>query len=573
MEIKERIRQETEKVFRNLGGERVEVTFEKPKEEHGDLSTNAALIFFKKSKRKKEFKTPFAWAEAVAEELNKQADDLLLARVEAVNGFINFYFSSAYLEEVLCQVLRKKDKFGSSVLGKGKTVVIDYSSPNIAKPFGVGHLRSTIIGQALCNLYRFLGYRVIGDNHLGDWGTQFGKLIYQIEKKRLDVSNLTIEDLEQLYVEFHRQSEKNPEMEEAARECFKRLEEGDKKARFIWQALVNLSLKEFERVYKLLGVSFDVVLGESFYQDKMTIVVDEARRKKLLKKSRGALVIPLEGMEVPAMLVKSDGATTYLLRDLAALRYRLKRWRPQLVIYEVGADQRFYFRQLFLAAEKLGYFSKDQLVHVAHGMVRGLKGKFSTRQGKTIHLETVLKEAIKKAALVAGEAGISKDIPASERKKVLQMVGIGAVKYNDLKQKPTTDVIFDWEKMLSLKGNSGPYLQYTVVRAQGILAKAGGLRMEKIREYSPNDDELAILRFICQFGDVVSSAAHSFSPNLLANYLFSLAQKYNHFYDHYPVLQASSEKEKTFRLQLTAAVNYVLKSGLHLLGIETPEKM
>jgi len=573
MEIKEKIRQETEKVFRNFGGEGVKVTFERPKEDHGDLSTNAALVFFERNKRKKEFKTPFAWAEAVAKELNKKADNLLLARVEAVNGFINFYFSSAYLEKVLQQVLRKKDKFGSSALGKGRTVVIDYSSPNIAKPFGVGHLRSTIIGQALCNLYRFLGYRVIGDNHLGDWGTQFGKLIYQIEKKHLDVSKLTIEDLEQLYVEFHRQSEKNAEMEKAARECFKRLEEGDKKARLIWQALVNLSLREFERVYKLLGVSFDVVLGESFYQDKMTIVVDEARQKKLLKKSRDALVIPLEGMEVPAMLVKSDGATTYLLRDLAALRYRLKRWHPQIVIYEVGADQRFYFRQLFLAAEKLGYFSKDQLVHVAHGMVRGLKGKLSTRQGKTIHLETVLKEAIKRAALVAKEAGISKNIPASQREKVLQMVGVGAVKYNDLKQKPTTDVVFDWEKILSLKGNSGPYLQYTVVRAQGILVKAGGLKMGKIWEYSPNDDELAILRFICQFGDVVSSAAHSFSPNLLANYLFSLAQKYNHFYDHYPVLRALSEKEKGFRLQLTAAVNYVLKNGLHLLGIETPEKM
>ena len=354
-----------------------DVVLEHPEDfAHGDYSTNIALKV-----PSPKFQVKFDLANEIANAIREQGLPDFIAKIEvAPPGFINLWLQNEYLINQLLEVLKKREKYGSSKLGKGKTMVIDYSSPNIAKPFGVGHLRSTIIGQAIYNLYKFLGWRTIGDNHLGDWGTQFGKLIVAIRRwAKKPVSQLTVEDLEELYVKFHQQASKKLQLEDEARQWFKKLEEGDREARKIWKTCVEVSLKEFERVYKLLGIKIDYALGESFYEDKMPEVLKIAARKKIAKKSQGALVIDLsEAGLPPAMLLKSDGATTYLLRDLATIWYRKRRWQPDLYIYEVGADQKLHFQQLFLAAEKLGLGKLSQFVHVPHGLIRFEEGKMST---------------------------------------------------------------------------------------------------------------------------------------------------------------------------------------------------
>ena len=591
MNFKKEISKAIKDSLASLGVPAVNFSLETPKlSSFGDYATNAALLAGKKLNQ-----PPLHIAQKIKEELSLLSSLSFVEEIKvAPPGFINFYLKPNFLLKASEEIISSRERLVSKT-GEGKTVIIDYSSPNIAKPFGVGHLRSTIIGQALYNLYAFLGYKVIGDNHLGDWGTQFGVLLYQVKRRGLskkcrragkpkrnsdfrqnddneELKNLTIEDLENLYVEFHREAEKNPRLKEEAREWFKRLEEGDREARKIWQKIVDLSMKEFSRVYKMLGVSFDVSLGESFYQDKMAAVITDAQEKGLLCESQGAKVIFLPGEETPAMLVKSDGATTYLLRDLATIKYRQERWRPDLIIYEVGADQTFYFQQLFSVASLLGYCSPEALVHVAHGMILGLEGKFSTRSGKTIHLEAVLEEAIKKARKLTAEAGVAKKLSPKEQEKVAQAVGIGAVKYNDLKQNPRTDIIFNWEKMLTLEGNSGPYLQYTAARCFSVLEKSGRRSFENLPKIQLNQEELAIVRLSCHWDEVIFEAAQKFSPNLVADFLYQLAQNYNHFYNQHQILQEEREKE-SLRLGLTALTAKILEEGLGILGLEVLRKM
>jgi len=566
MTIREKLSEAIKGSLASLGVTAADFSLEMPKlSSFGDYATNAALLAGKRLGQ-----PPLYLAQKLKEELSS------LSFVEEIKvappGFINFYLKPDFLLKVGEEIISLRKRLVSKT-GEGKTVVIDYSSPNIAKPFGVGHLRSTIIGQALYNLYAFLGYKVIGDNHLGDWGTQFGVLIRQIKLKSPEkIEDLTIEDLEKLYVDFHREVEKNSKLKEEAREWFKKLEEGDREARRIWQAIVDLSMKEFGRVYKILGVSFDVSLGESFYQDKMAAVISDAQEKGLLRESQGAKVIFLPGKKTPAMLIKSDGATTYLLRDLAAIKYRQERWQPHLIIYEVGADQTFYFQQVFSVASLLGYCLPEALAHVAHGMILGLEGKFSTRSGKTIHLEAVLKEAIKRARRLTTEAGVAKKLSPKEQEKVAQAVGIGAVKYNDLKQNPRTDIIFDWEKMLTLEGNSGPYLQYTAARCFSVLKKSKGSKFENLPRIPLNQEELAIIKFSCHWDEVVIEATQKFSPNLIADFLYQLAQKYNYFYNQNRIL-GEDKKRESLRLGLTALTAKILEEGLGLLGIEILRKM
>lgn len=569
-EIKESLKAVLAKSF--MGLEAAEVLLEHPASlEYGDFSTNIALAAAKTASEKPRVlaeKISVAWCEAGWPDF--------IEKVEVAGpGFINIWLKIDSLGSHVAQVLEEADKYGSTRVGEGKTVVIDYSAPNIAKPFGIGHLRSTDIGQALYNLYTALGWRAIGDNHLGDWGTQFGKLIYMIkrveEKESRQVEGLTIADLEKLYVEFHKEAQEKPEMEAEARAWFKKLEEGDPEAKRIWQVCVEISLKEFDRVYELLGVKIDYSLGESFYLDKMPEVLADAEKKGFLKKSRGAKVIEISGQEVPAMLIKSDGATTYLLRDLATVKYRQKTWQPDLYIYEVGADQILHLNQVFEVAKMLGYAKADQFVHVAHGLIRWASGKFSTRRGMTIHLEEVLLEAIARARKMIEAVGVAKDLTEAEKNEVARAVGIGGIKYNDLKQNPRTDIIFDWDQILNLSGNSGPYLQYTYARAQSLLRKAqkNDLSFEA-QGLSLAGEEAVLLRTIYRFPEVIAEAALSYSPNLICNFLFDLAQKFNLFYDRHKIIGSGNE---AFRLALTAAVGQVLKNGLMLLGIETLERM
>lgn len=513
---------------------------------HGDYATNIAL---------KQKLNP----EEIAKKLSK--DKVLkqyVSKVEAVKpGFINFHLSEKTLKTNLEEILSQKDKFGESNQGKEKTIVIDYSAPNVAKRFSIGHLRSTIIGQAIYNLYQALGYTVIGDNHLGDWGTQFGMIIAAIKQKNLNIKDLSVKDLEELYIDYNNQIKENPDLREVAKNWFKKLEEGDQEARQIWQSAVDLSLSEFQKIYDQLEVKIDKTYGESFYEDKMSPIVKAAREKGILQESEGAEIIELDNMP-PAMLLKSDGTTTYLTRDLAAIKYRIDTWHPVEIIYEVGVEQKLHFEQVFAAAEKLGWVDNVELKHIPHGHYRMKGKKMSTRKGTNIHLEDILEEAVKRAK----ELG-------SESKETAEAVGIGAIKYFDLRHSPETFIDFDWQAVMSMQGNSGPYLQYTFARTQSVLHKADKKPNPEIK--SPNPEELAVMRSLIKFPEVIADAAEKYSPNLLCTYLYDLAQKFNTFYNMHRIL--NSNAHKPFRLALTEATGIIIQKGLSILGIQAPEKM
>ncbi len=525
----------------------------------GDYTSNVALILAKSKGQK-----PRELAESLVGELQDKSNlKNVIEKIEVAGpGFINLWLRSDVLVDNLIQIDSTKEKYGTSDYGKGKTVIVDYSSPNIAKPFGIGHLRSTIIGQAIYNLYKSLGYEVVGDNHLGDWGTQFGKLLYMIESE--SVTEFSIAKLEELYVKFHKLAEADTNLEEKAREWFKKLEDGDDEARDIWKKCVEVSMKEFDKVYELLGIKIDFAFGESYYESEMKQMIEDSEVKKHLTKGEdGALIIDLskEGISTPLMFLKSDGGTTYATRDLATIKFRERKWSPDIIIYEVGAEQTLHFRQLFAASRVLGLVKDStELVHTAHGLYLAPDGKkFSTRKGKTIKLEEVLDEAIIRAEKLGNN------------KKVAKEVGIGAIKYFDLMHSVQSDVVFDWEKIMNMEGNSGPYLQYTVARTNSVITKAQGSKKETLKaEKDFNDGELTVLRSLMRYGGAVELSAKTYSPNLLCNYLYDLAQKFNGFYNSNKIIGGENEE---FRLKLTSGVGQVLKNGLGILGIETPERM
>jgi len=536
------------------------------RESHGDYATNAALLIGKKIK-----KNPMEIAENLIKYLQIGQS---IKKIEAKEpGFINFWLSENELLISLQKILKEKNKHGAG--REKKTMVIDYSSPNIAKSFGVGHLRSTIIGQAIYNIYKFLGWKCIGDNHLGDWGTQFGKLIVATKKwSKKDLKDLKIQDLEDLYVKFHKESQSDDNLLQEARDWFKKLEKGDKEAKKIWKTCVSASLKEFDRVYNILGIKIDYALGESFYQDKADLIIKEAKKKGLAEKSQNALVIPLSGNKIPLMLLKSDGATTYATRDLATIKYRIDKWNPDLIIWEVGVDQKFYFEQVFKAAEMLDYGKKSQFVHVAHGLIRWPHGKFSTRKGDTIHLESILEELFKRARKIVDKSKTVKDGSEKQREKIAKQVAIGAIKYNDLSRYHAKDIIFDWDSILSLEGNSGPYIQYTAVRCQSVIDRMDSDSLVFHMNLTDfNQEEVTILRTIRKFPEILKEAANNFSPNLICNFIFDLAQKYNIFYEKHSILKAKTKEKKEFRLALTVATRQILENSLELLGISIPQKM
>ena len=549
--------------------------------DHGDYSTNIAFLLAPQLQ-----KSPVEVAEFLFEHLRSSVEGAPeVRRMEiAGSGFLNLFLSNEYLSKELFSILKQADKYGAGAKQK-KTMVIDYSGPNIAKPFGIGHLRSTIIGQALYNMYAFLGWKVVGDNHLGDWGTPHGKILYELKTKKLRgknkketreiLNNLTIQDLEDLYVQFGKEAAENPGLQEEARAWFYKLEQGDKEARVMWEYAREISLREFRRIYKLLGVDIDNALGESFYEGMVQDTLKEARQKKVATESNGALIISFPKNKLPpAIVLKSDGATNYFTRDLATVAYRLKKWKPDLMVYETGVEQSLNFQQLFWAAELLGWAPREKFVHVAHGLYRTKEGKFSTRAGRTVHLEEVLQDAIERARAIMKESETGRELSETEKENIAKAVGIGAVKYNDLSQLPRKDIVFDWDKILNLKGNSAPYIQYTYARCQSIATKAGFTWPSKSLAYeSLTATELDVVRALYQFGEVVREAAEKFSPNVLCTYIFDVAQAYNAFYNTHPVLQADTKDQKEFRLVLCAATAQVLKNSLKLLGITVLDRM
>lgn len=581
MNIKQETRRELENILLELNVANIKPEFFCPEElSNGDYTTNIAMVVFagKEFKTKNsDIKSPRELAEKIIARLKERPIlKEAFSNVEAAGpGFINFYLSETYISNWMDQLLRHKEK----VLNKGKSqkgkVVVEYSSPNIAKPFTVGHLRSTIIGDAIANLLEVTGWDVLRDNHLGDWGSQFGKQIYAIktwgDEEKIGKAENPVKELVSLYVKFHEEAEKNPELEDKARAWFKKLEDGDEEARRLWQKCIDWSWKEFSKLYDELDVKFTenngMGFGESFFEDKMKPVIEELREKKLLKKDQGAELVYFSNDKYPPlMILKQDGATLYATRDLATDKFRLKEYGESVkIVNEVGAEQSLYFNQLFEVEKMLGWVKDGQRVHVRHGLYRFKDQKMSTRKGNVIFLEDLLDEAKAKVKT------IMKTTQSDLNDENIKAVAIGALKWNDLKRSSVQDIIFNWDDVLNMQGDSGPYMQYAFARTQSIIEKAGGVGLENFSFSNLKErEEVDLARYLLRYFDILEQAADNLLPNVLCAYLFILAQRFNLFYQKHKVIGAENEKE---RLGLVLVVGTVLEHGLKVLGIKVLKKM
>ncbi len=518
-------------------------------------------------------KNPHAAAEQLQEKVQLPP---FIAKAAVAGPYLNFFFSLPQLAEAaLTEVYQQADFYGKQDLGKSKKIVIDYSSPNIAKPFGIGHLRSTVIGNCLYKVFNFLGYAVISVNHLGDWGTQFGKLIVAYKRwgDQAALEKEPVQHLLGIYVQFHKEAEQYPELEEEAREAFKKLEEGDKASLEIWELFRELSLEEFRRIYEILDVAFDTYHGEAFYNPLLQETITKFEKAKLTKISDGALIVDLEKYKLPPVLLrKSDGTTTYHTRDLAAAFYRLRHYKPIKVIYVVGSEQKLHFQQLFKVLELAGV-KKELFMHVDFGLFRFPEGKMSTRKGNVIFLEEVLDKAVALARKVIEE----KNPLLPNKEEVAKQVGVGAILFADLSADRVRDVEFSWEKMLSFEGETGPYVQYTHARACSILRKAQkehNLGVSPLVNFTTFnlEEERAVLALLAGFPDVLRKVAETYKPHHLAQHLIALSQAFNEFYHKCPVISEQMHTMKG-RLLLVQSVRQVLKNGLQLLGMKAPEEM
>jgi len=519
----------------------------------------------------KEFKkAPNVIAIELAEKLNGIS---FIDKIKTEGAYINFYLNKAYfVKAVLSDLVQTGDEYGKSEIGAGKTIVIDYSSPNIAKHFHVGHLRSTVIGNALYNIFGFLGYNRVGINHLGDWGTQFGKLIVAFTKwsNRETVEKEGITALNAIYVKFHEESEKNPDLNQEARDWLIKMQNGDEEAISLWKFFNDISMKEFNAVYDRLGIEFDFCTGESFYNDKMDEVVQELTEKKVLVESDGAKIVDLEKYNMPPCLIlRSDGGTLYPTRDIAAAKYRMQEFNFEKCLYVTAIDQNLHFAQWFKVIEVMGdEWSKD-LVHVPFGLVSLESGKLSTRKGNVVLMDELLNEAVNKTKEIIEE----KNPNLADKDKIAEQVGIGAIIFNDLYNSRIKDVVFSWEKMLSFEGETGPYVQYTHARASSLLLKGGEINFNEI-DFTVLTDESSfeVIKLIYFYPDKIQEAALKYEPFIISRHLISLAQAFNKFYHDNQVL-TSEPQLKNARLALAHAVKFILSSGLRMLGISSPDQM
>ncbi len=507
----------------------------------------------------------------IAEALSRDLKVKNIKEIKVLGPYINFYIDWQKLSSKVLKAVNSK--YGTSKEGKGKKIIIDFSSPNIAKPMSVGHLRSTIIGNSLCRIHKHLGYKCIADNHLGDWGTQFGKLIaaYKLWGSEKEVKKDSIPELLKLYVRFHNEAESNEELLEKGREEFKKLEQGDKENTKLWKSFKELSMKEFEKTYKKLGIKFDTQLGESFYNKMLREVIEDAFKANIVKRNPdGSIVIPLEKYNMTDLLIqKSDGATLYSTRDLATLKYRKKKYKFYKNIYVVGSEQKLHFKQFIKAAELLGYESAEKSIHVDFGMISLPEGKMSTRKGRVIFLEDLIDKATKLSERLIEE----KSPKLAKKNKVAQDVAIAAIFYNDLSTDRIKNIVFEWNRMISFDGRSGPYIQYTHARANSILKKAKAKPTLKNVKNLSTETETELIKLISRYPSIIKKSAGHYKPHYLALYLFELANKFNEFYQTTPVIKADSKSLTDARLKLVDSVKIVLKSGLYLLGIEAPDKM
>ncbi|MBE5952153.1 MAG: arginine--tRNA ligase [Lachnospiraceae bacterium] len=537
-----------------------------PEENMGDL----ALPCFVMAKKLR--KNPVQIASELAEKLNGKKTELGIEKAENVGAYCNIYLKrDAFVQK--CFEVIQTEKYGVTQIGAGKTVCMDYSSPNIAKNFHVGHLRTTVIGNSLYKIYQKLGYDVVRINHLGDWGTQFGKLIvaYKLWSSEEQVKEQGIEELMRIYVKFNEEEEKDENLIKEAREWFVKMEQNDPEALAIWNWFKEISMMEFERIYELLGISFDSYLGESFYRDKVPALVEQLKGMGLLTESRGAQVIDLEKYNMPPCLItKSDGGSIYHSRDIAAILYRKEQYHFDKCLYVTGLEQSLHFKQIFTAIEVMGYDWSDGLVHVPYGLVSLAGEKLSTRGGNIIYAEDILKEAIERAY----HAILEKNPNLPEKDTTAKKVGVGAVVFHDLFNQRIKNVEFSWKDVLNFDGTTGPYVQYTYARAKSVLRKYGKTVEAEEIDYTALTDEAAygLVKVLAGYEDAVVFAAEKNEPSVIARYVIALATAFNKFYHECSILQAE-EKEKKARLLLTDFVQKVLCEACGLLGMECPEEM
>lgn len=549
----------------HLSSEEIYKLLEKPKnEDHGDL----AFPTFQLAKVFR--KNPAEIASSIAEEFSSD----LVEKVNVVGPYLNFYLDKNKVStQVLNQIISEKEAYGNSDLGANKKIPLDMSSPNIAKPMSMGHLRSTVIGNALSKIVEKLGFEPVRINHLGDWGTQFGRLItaYKMWGDEEKVRANPITELNELYIHFHEVLEEEPELEEVGREWFKKLENGDKEATELWTWFREESLNEFNKVYERLGVTFDSTNGESFYNDKMSEVVELLEEKDLLIEDQGAQVVRLDEFDLqPALIKKQDGATLYITRDIAAALYRKREYNFDQSLYIVGQDQIYHFNQLKAVLQKMGYQWEEDIHHISFGLISIDGEKMSTRRGKVVLLEDVLDEAVSRAATQINE----KNPELENKDEVAEQVGVGAVVFHDLQHDRRNDFNFNLDDIVQFEGETGPYVQYTRARALSILKKAelDDSFFEEEKEILISDSySWSVVKLIQSFSDVLNRAYREYEPSIIAKHALSLAQAFNRFYANVRVLDETPERES--RLAIVYAVALMLEEDLRLLGVEAPDEM
>ena len=568
IDFKKKIAEEISKTV-NIEKEEIETYIEKPIDnKNGDY----AFPCFRLAKELK--KAPPIIANEIKEKI--ELDTSIIEDVQVVGGYLNFYINKETITKEVLKEISKTEKYGKTNIGNGKNIVVDYSSPNIAKPFHIGHLRSTVIGGALYNIYKYLGYNVTGVNHLGDYGTQFGKLIegYKLWGNEYDIDKDPINELTKIYVRINQACKEDENILNACRDNFKKLEDGDQYCVELWQRFKDLSLKEFQRVYDLLGSKFDSWNGESFYSDKMPEVIEKLEKSGKLVESQGAKIIDLEdeGKNTPCIIEKSNGSTTYATRDLAAILYRARTYDFDKVLYLTSYEQALHFKQVFTVAKYLDLDEKylKGLIHVPFGMVQLPTGKMSTREGNIIKLEELLNEAIERAEKIIEE----KNPDLEDKKETAKKVGVGAVIFNDLSNSRVKDEIFEWDKILNFQGETGPYIQYTYVRTKSVLEKAGKLpELKDIKLDVLNDIySQTIIKLIYNFQDILVQVTRKEEPSILSRYLIDLAKAFSSFYNENKIIVEDKDIQNA-RVYLTYAVNQVLKNGVELLGMQMPNKM
>lgn len=508
----------------------------------------------------------------IAQELKEKIGDAdFLSRIEVQGGYLNFFVDKSKFAQHIIENYNAAENYGNSTEGKGQTICIDYSSPNVAKNFHVGHLRTTIIGNSLHKIYKKLGYNVVRINHLGDWGTQFGKLIVAYKKwgSKEAVERDGISELMSIYVKFHDEAEKDPTLNDEARAWFTKMEHGDEEALSIWRWFLDISLKEFMRVYDILGMEFDSYNGESFYNDKMAAVIEELKKKGLITVSDGAQIVDLEPYNMPPCLItKKDGSSLYATRDISAALYRQKTYHFTKCLYVTGLEQKLHFAQWFKVIELMGYDWYKGLVHIPYGLVSLKSGKISTRKGNVLYAEDILNESIQKIREIIEEK--NPDLP--DKETVAKQVGIGAIIFNDLYNQRIKDVIFDWEKLLNFDGETGPYVQYTYARAASVMRKVGEIPATYDYDVLTDEASMALLKEISRYPEVVKDASEKYEPFVIARYAVTLAQAFNKFY-HDCQINVENENVKYTRANVVNMTKTILKDALDLLGIACPEQM